>query len=223
MSIEEEIFKKSKIDYSKLTSYGFKENLKDYTLSKNILDNTFRVDIKIEKTGTIEGKIYDLNFNEEYLNYRMEKQKGKFSTKVREEFQNILIDIKNNCTITNYFLSNQANRICELIKEKYNDLPEFIWEKYPGFVIFRNPTNNKWYGLIMNINKSKIDNESQEEIEILNLKLNKEKIIYLLNKKGFYKAYHMNKTNWITIILDDTIKDNEIMDYIIESHKYTEK
>lgn len=33
----------------------------------------------------------------------------------------------------------------------------------------------------------------------------------------------MNKTNWITIILDDTVKDEEIIACIKESHQYTEK
>ena len=33
----------------------------------------------------------------------------------------------------------------------------------------------------------------------------------LLNKKGIYTAYHMNKKNWVSIILDDTLKDEEIM------------
>lgn len=32
----------------------------------------------------------------------------------------------------------------------------------------------------------------------------------------------MNKESWITILLDDTIKDEEIMAYIEESYKFIE-
>lgn len=221
MNIENEIFKKSAINYEKLLTYGFKKTGEKYIKSQNILDNIFRVDIEISK-DTVKGKIYDLAFNEEYINHRIENQIGEFTSKVREEFKNILLDIRNNCTITKYFITPQANRITNLIIQKYNNVPEFVWDKSPGNGIFRNPNNKKWYGLIMNINKSKID-KGTEEIEILNVKLDEEKIKQLLTKKGFYKAYHMNKENWITILLDDTIKDEEIMNYIEESHKFTEQ
>lgn len=223
MNIENEIFKKSVIVYDKLIPYGFEKIDGKYTISKNILNNSFRVDIEIlDTTGFVKGKIIDLSFNEEYTNYRIENQTGEFVNKIREEFKNILLDIKNNCTVTNYFITNQANRIVNLIIKKYNDIPEFVWDKFPGYGIFRNPNNDKWYGLIMNINKSKIDN-GNEEVEILNVKLDEDEIKHLLSRNGFYKAYHMNKENWITILLDDTIKDEEIMGYIEESHKFTEQ
>lgn len=223
MNIEGEIFKKSSIVYEKLVSYGFKKQNGSYLLSKNILDDQFRVDIKIPKeTGLIEGKIYDLSFNEEYTNYRIESQNGEFVNRVREEFIKILNDIKDNCTTTKYFITNQANRIADKVNKKYGDKPEFAWTKFPGYGIFRNSRNAKWYALIMNINKSKID-KGNEEVEIINVKLDENEVKTLLKRKGFYKAYHMNKENWISIILDDSIEDEEIVKYIEESHKYTEE
>lgn len=74
----------------------------------------------------------------------------------------------------------------------------------------------------MNIDKSKIDKASAGEVEVINIKLDEKEIPILLNKKGFYPSYHMNKKNWITIILDDTLSDDEIMKYINISHSYTE-
>ena len=58
----------------------------------------------------------------------------------------------------------------------------------------------------MNVDLSKISSKTGE-VEIMNLKLNCDKVKDLLNKDGFYKAYHMNKNNWISIILDDTVPD----------------
>ena len=37
----------------------------------------------------------------------------------------------------------------------------------------------------------------------------------LINIDGFYKAYHMNKKSWISIILDNTL-DNEIIYSLID-------
>ncbi len=225
MNIEQEIFKRSVINFEKLIPYGFKKENKNYIISKNILDNSFRVDVTITETGTVKGQIIDLSFNEEYTNYRIENQKGEFVNKIRQEFTNTLLDIKNNCTTTSYFISAQANRLTNLIIKKYQDTPLFAWDKFPGFGIFKNPCNNKWYALIMNINKSKITNvdKEDEEVEILNIKLAEDEVRHLLCQKGFYKAYHMNKNNWLTIILDDTLKDEEIMNYIEKSHQFTEQ
>lgn len=221
MSIENDIFKKSNIDNSKLLAYGFKEKENGkYLYSKNILDKTFRIDIEVID-GTINGKVYDLSFNEEYTNYRVDETLG-FASSVREEFESILINIRDKCSTQNYFVSNQANRIANLIKIKYGDLPVFAWDKFPLDGIFKNFKNNKWYALIMNISKSKIT-DGNEEVDVINVKLDKNKIKDLLNRNGFYKAYHMNKDNWITIILDDTLSDDEIISYIDESHSFTEE
>ena len=73
----------------------------------------------------------------------------------------------------------------------------------------------------MNISIGKIS-QGDYEVEIINVKLNEEKIKKLLKQKGFYQAYHMNKKNWISIILDNTLSDDEIMTYIEESHRFTE-
>lgn len=220
MNIEREIFKKSEIVENKLISYGFKKIDKKYMFSKNILNNSFRVDIQV-LDGVISGKVYDLSFNEEYTNYRVDETLG-FASKIREEFEGILLDIRDKCTNQSYFVSNQANRIADLIFKKYGDLPEFAWDKFSGYGIFKNSKNDKWYALIMNINKSKIS-LGNEEIEVINVKLDKDKVKDLQERNGFYKAYHMNKENWITIILDDTLSDEKIMSYVDESHVFTEQ
>ena len=69
----------------------------------------------------------------------------------------------------------------------------------------------------MNIDKSKLDSNTKGEVEIINIKTNR--VEELLNKKGFYPAYHMNKKYWITIILDESLSDKEIMELISESYE----
>lgn len=215
MSIEEQIFNRSSINYKKLKNYGFIQENDIYQYKKDFLDD-FSAIITIDKDNNINGKVIDLSLNEEYTNIRTDMN-GEFVNKVREEYKNILLDIKLNCFDTNHFISNQANRITKYIKKEYSSEPEFLWNKYEGYGVFRNNKNNKWYGIIMNIDLSKIDNGSGE-IEILNVKLNENKITNLLKEKGYYKAYHMNKKDWITIILNDTIEDRIIESLIDESY-----
>lgn len=222
MAIEDEVFKRMKCNFDELLAYGFVKNENIYQYSKNIFEDSFRVDISIHEDGTINGKIFDLDMEEEYTNFRMKYQKEGFAHQVLEEYKSILEDIAKKCFTKQPFILKQSNRIAEQVKNKYNDEPEFAWEKFPGYGIFRNCKNKKWYGLIMNIDRSKIEDD-HGEVEIINVKIDSEKIPVLLKKKGYYPSYHMQKKNWISIVLDDTLTDEEIMKCVSESHAFTEQ
>lgn len=221
MNIEQEVFKRVFFDFKKLETYGFRKEGAEYRYSKIFMD-IFRADIIIDENQVITGKIYDLSFGEEYTNFRRGDLLGEFANKVKEQYISILNDIAIKCSEKRNFITKQANRIAAQIFLIYGDEPEFAWESSPGFGIFRNANNQKWYGLIMNIDKSKLDKNSSGEIEAINVKLDSQRILDLLNKPGFYPAYHMNKKHWLSIILDDTLSDQEILTYIKESHSLTE-
>lgn len=217
MNFEQEVFKRKVIDFNKLLDYGFEKIGDTYKFSKLFMDN-FRADILVDLQGNIRGKIYDLVLDDEYVNFRVENNVGEFVNKIRNEYKKILEGIVRCCTFSRYFIFEQSNRIAKLIGDLYGDEPEFLWAKTPGAGVFRKQSDQKWYGLIMNIDKSKISAKETGEIEIINLKLDEVEIIDLLKRKGFYPAYHMNKKNWITIVLDDSLSDEEIMKYVGISH-----
>ena len=221
MTIEKELFRKTKIDFDKIFEYGFTKDQSLYKYSKNIMNNAFRVDIEINEDGIVKGKIFDLSFDEEYTNFRVDGNIGSFANQVKEEFKNILRDIRNKCFTKEDFIYEQSNRIAKAIKEKYGDDPEFEWEKFPGYATFRNKDSKKWYGVIMNVDKNKLDKKSTDEVEIIDIKLEPSEIENLLKLDGFYPAYHMNKKSWISMILDNTISDEKIMNLIEKSYSYT--
>lgn len=216
MNIEEEIFKKGTFQEKELIKYGFKKENNKYILKKLFLNNSFITEIEIFN-NKITGKVIDLEVEEEYTNLRT-NSKGEFAGKVRDSYKEILLSIKENCFIENTFLNPQTNRVNNYIKEKYKDNPEFLWSKFPGYAVYRNKNNEKWYSIIMNISSDKLNKEIGE-VEIINIKLNEDKIMNLLKKEGFYKAYHMNKKDWISIILNDTLEDKEIFSLIDESYE----
>jgi len=207
------------IDYSSLIKYGFILNNDTYYYKKNILNNRFLVEVYI-KNDNLTSRVIDTKINEEYTNYKRSLV-GYFSLLVKTEYENILLDIRNNCYIKKYFLFSQANRLASMLKNKYNDYPQYLWSDTPFYGVYK--TNNKWYGIVMNIPLKKLEGTSDTLIEIINIKLPKEKINELLKKKGYYPAYHMNKKYWISIILNDTIPDNEILNLIEESRELVEK
>ncbi len=221
MNIEKEIFEKTKLDYSKLIAFGFKPVDNYYVYESQILNHTFNILIKV-KDNQIKAKVFDLLTNEEYTNFRVSGELGSFSSKVKEELINLLTKIKNTCCENLYFFTPQANRITNQIISIYKDYPEFVWENSKDDGIFRNPKNKKWYGLIMKINANKLTN-IDKVTNVLNLKLTPSKIEELVQIPGYYYAYHMNKKHWLSIILDDTLKDEEIFKLVEESHAFTEK
>lgn len=218
---EHEIFKRKQFQFQKLVAYGFKKEKDQYTISKMFMDNAFRADITIDKNGNITGKVIDMEFEDEYANFRVENQQGEFVNSVREAYQEVLKDIAERCCTSNYFCFPQANRLAKLIHQKYGDEPEFPWKDDWEDGVFRNPESQKWYGLIMTVDRNKIT-EGEGKVNVLNVKLSEGLIKRLLKQKGYYSCYHMNKKNWISILLDDTLSDETIMKHIIDSHKYTE-
>lgn len=218
MSIESELFKKASVNFNKLEKYGFLKENDEYKYSKIFMNDKFRADISVDKLGNINGKIYDLEMEEEYTNFRIENVLGEFINTVKNEYMKILKDIKNKCFENKYFVFEQSNRIAELIKNRYEVLPEFLWDKFPDYAVFRNSRSGKWFGIIMSINKEKIISNESLNIEILNVKLD-DKVEKYLNKKNIYPAYHLSKKNWITIILDDSLTDEEIMNLIDISYQ----
>ena len=216
--MEEEIFKKSIILLDKCLEYGFVKEKDNYIYKKDILDNSFEIIITIHD-NKVKGKIIEKDLDEEYLNFRIENQIGEFVNTIRDEFIKVLEDIKDKCTMQNEFVFDQANRISNWIKEKYGDSPEYLWDDLDAAAI-RNKNNKKWYGLIMYINKNKFSKENKM-VNIMNIKLPPEQIDELIQKEGYYRAYHMNKKYWITFTLDDTVKDDELKKLIDISYQYT--
>ena len=211
--LEDEVFKKRKLNKDKLIPYGFILENNIYKYSKLIMDDIFRVDITINSKGNIIGKVYDLDGDYEYTNFRLEIVKGDFVNRVKDEYIKVLESIANNCYTEEYFIYKQSNEVSNLIKEKYNVLPEFLWESNPNYGIFRNESSNKWFAIIMNIDRNKLDFKMSGEVEVLNVKLD-DLVDTYLKKEGIYPAYHMSKKSWVSIILDNTLSNKEIMNLI---------
>jgi predicted DNA-binding protein (MmcQ/YjbR family) len=117
---------------------------------------------------------------------------------------------------------NKMNRedVLKYVKEKYNIASEYLWKKNPCYAVFRHQ-NNKWFGIIMNISKEKLGLDGNEEVDIINVKCPPEIVGNLRRKGGFFKAYHMNKEHWVTIILDGSVSAENVKNLIDWSFELT--
>ena len=71
----------------------------------------------------------------------------------------------------------------------------------------------------MTVKSSVLKIESEELIDIMNIKLDPEKIKQLIDNVNYFEAYHMNKKYWITILLDSNLDINKVKELIDESYK----
>lgn len=56
-------------------------------------------------------------------------------------------------------------------KEKYHTEPEYPWQRFPDYAVLRHADNRKWYGLVMEIPRSKLGLRDETQTDILNVKL----------------------------------------------------
>ncbi len=221
MSLESDLFQYFSPQYDKLLDYGFTKENYGYFYSCPIKNGQFIVHLTVDHQGHVNGKVYDSELDEEYVLFR-NNITNNFASEVRAEYIELLKDVALNCFKATPFSSNQGNMINDYIYQTYSDTTDNPFKDFQGAVL-RNHNNKKWYGLIMSIQADKLlHNNDESLIEVLNVKVKPDNLNEYLKINGIYPAYHMNKKNWISIILDSTVDFNIITHLIDESYNLTE-
>lgn len=112
----------------------------------------------------------------------------------------------------------QAQRIMDSITSEYGDKAEYLFE-HDDTAVFRKGDKKKWYAVIMTISKRKLGIDSDDKIDVLNVKLNPNEIALLIDRVSYFPAYHMNKKHWCTIPLDGSLDIDEICYRIGQSYE----
>jgi predicted DNA-binding protein (MmcQ/YjbR family) len=73
--------------------------------------------------------------------------------------------------------------------------------------VLRHTYNLKWYAIVMRVSRKKFGFDSDEVIDVVNLKLPTEMFGSFGASDGVYPAYHMNKLHWISVLLPDAPDD----------------
>ena len=98
----------------------------------------------------------------------------------------------------------------EYIQKNYSTEPDYPWIKFPDYEVFRHSSNKKWFALIMDVPKNKLGLQGESILEVVNFKCDYILLGSLLRENGFFPAYHMSKTSWITVALDGSVSDDKI-------------
>ena len=113
------------------------------------------------------------------------------------------------------------NEVVSYVKQIYQVEPDYPFRTAPEYAVFRHSDNKKWFALLMNVNSSKLGLGSDKQIDILNLKCSPMMAGTLREQAGILPAYHMNRDNWISVLLDGTVPKETVCSLVDLSFNLT--
>ena len=215
--IIQSIFKNKSANESKLLQYGFKKTSGVMQYQALLTDN-FLLKVFIEG-DTVSSQVIELETGEPYTLFLVDGAQGSFVGEIREKYQAVMQDIAQKCFYKRVFKSAMAKNVIEYIAQKYGDKLEFLWEKFPHNAICRRADNQKWYAAFLKIPAFKLGIDSDEVIEILNVRCAPDQLESYIDQRHYFPAYHMNKKHWITLYLNESLPFEMLCYWIDNSYQ----
>ncbi len=75
----------------------------------------------------------------------------------------------------------------------------------------------------MKVPREKLGIDGEGEVGILNVKCEPEMVHSLSQAEGFLPGYHMNKEHWLSILLDGTVEEIKILDFLDRSYELLDR
>ena len=91
--------------------------------------------------------------------------------------------------------------------DSYGTAADYPFDEDFETAVLRHTGSRKWYALVMRISRRKVGIDSDEMVDVVNLKLPLEMFGSFGAADGVYPAYHMNKLHWISVLLPDAADD----------------
>ena len=205
----DDLFVRKNLNIEKALLFGFEEDESNYKYETDILNGMFRLQVVISFVGSVDTYLIESDTCEEYVLYKTNSV-GSFVGEIRKQIEDVLIQVANNCYDIDIFKLPQSKEVISYVRDRYGDELEYLWKKFPDNAVWRRKDTTKWYGAILTVAKNKLGIDSSEITEIIDLRIQPEKMAELLLNDNYYPGWHMNKKNWYTIILDGSVETEEI-------------
>lgn len=210
----EEIFRNKKPNEKKLQEFGFIKENELYKWSNPIFDGEYRFEISIGEDMCITYRVVDSDTEEEYRLLKVRGATGSFLGEVRSLSKDILMKISAECFDDICDQGRQRRLIFEHVYKTYGVSPEYMWKNHPTDSILRSDVSNKWFGVIMTIERNKLGLDGSGKIEIILLKDRTENIKDRIDSKKYFAGYHMNKKYWYSVGLDLGVDDDVLLELV---------
>ena len=108
-------------------------------------------------------------------------------------------------------------------KKVYHVEPDYPFHEDFDSAVLRHRDTGKWFALMMRVKADKLGYAGGEPVEILTIKSEPMLIDSLVLRPGFHRAYHMNKTQWVSVECKDAVSEKEIRSLLDLSYELTDQ
>ncbi len=184
------------LDPERAKAEGFSREESAYVLRKPLPG--FGLQAEILLTGkTLRIRVLEEDGEEFYL-LRVGNAAGSFLPAVRDAAEREARGIAERV----FPEEDPGKRVLEIARRLFGTVPDAPFDDGGESLALR-AGNGKWYALLMTVDGEKLDGEKRGPVRVMNLKVDPLKRESFLDGGHFFPAYHMNKTHWMTVLLDD--------------------
>ena len=116
------------------------------------------------------------------------------------------------------------NQLLNYMLDTYGLEPEYPFMTSPTTAIFRNARNQKWFAVLFEqLSKRCLGLEEDGTAAVLNLKCDPVMTFSLIDQKKCFRAYHMHKEHWISVLLDSSITMEELSFLVDLSYRLVDR
>ncbi len=101
--------------------------------------------------------------------------------------------------------------------------PEYLWRDYPDACVLRHGDNRKWFAVIMSVERRKLGLPGEGTVDLLDVKCGPILGGSFIGSAGVVPAWHMNKSQWIGVLLDGSAPDGTVRQLLDISWELTRK
>jgi|LAHS01.1.fsa_nt_gb predicted DNA-binding protein (MmcQ/YjbR family) len=197
-----------------LEAYGFQKKGEKWYLTKALSDSGLEARF-VFGGGKEEVRVFDQVTGDEFAQFSSPSAHGEFVGNLREEVKAIVAEIKASC-----FKENNLRKVVEdYVKKELKAALVFPFSEDKVDCALERKKGDKWFGLLMEVPFAKLGLDFPGVASILNLKLPPEEITALIDGHYFLRCYHMNKKEWISVVLFADLDQRLLQKLIDESYR----
>ena len=116
-----------------------------------------------------------------------------------------------------------TTELIEYVFAAYGVQPEYLWPDYPETFVFRHADNRKWFAVVMDVERGKLGLPGTGKVLLMDVTTGPLLGGSFLGQPGVVRAWHMNKTHWLGVLLDGSAEDRTIRELLDLSFSLTGK
>ena len=115
----------------------------------------------------------------------------------------------------------RREELLRLVEARYGVAADYPFARDGESAVLRHPAGGKWFALLMTVPRARLGLPGEGRADVLNLKADPLLVASLRGEPGFLPAYHMNKSNWVNLLLDGSLPEEEIIRLLELSYDLT--